>query len=93
MVPGTWKEPFHRISKLGIVEPYQFTTAEFSHNAWHWPSTLKDFKDKPNLRYLEIGVFEGRSLLWMLENILTHPSSAATAIDMFPGDLEKKFGS
>ena len=74
-------------------QPYQFTTAEFSHNAWHWPSTLKDFKDKPNLRYLEIGVFEGRSLLWMLENILTHPSSAATAIDMFPGDLEKKFRS
>jgi predicted O-methyltransferase YrrM len=74
-------------------QPYQFTADGFSSNAWHWPSTLKNFKDKPNLRYLEIGVFEGRSLLWMLENILTHPSSTATAIDMFPGDLEERFRS
>lgn len=72
-------------------QPYQFTADGFSRNAWHWPTTLNNFKDKPDLRYLEIGVFEGRSFLWMLENILTHPSSNATAIDMFPGDLESKF--
>lgn len=40
---------------------------------------------------MEIGVFEGASLLWMLENVLTDPSSRATAIDIFPGDLEEKF--
>ena len=72
-------------------KPYKFTDDGFSANAWHWPSTLASFKGKPNLQYLEIGVFEGRSLLWMLENILTDPSSRATAIDIFLGDLEDRF--
>lgn len=72
-------------------KPYKFTSDMFSVNAWHWPSTLETFKGKPNLHYLEIGVFEGASLLWMLENILTDPSSWVTAIDIFPGDLEEKF--
>jgi predicted O-methyltransferase YrrM len=47
-----------------------------------WESLLTPFAGKPNLRYLEIGVFEGRSLFWMLENILTHPTARATAIDL-----------
>jgi predicted O-methyltransferase YrrM len=71
--------------------PYKFTRDTFSANAWHWPSTLGSFKGKPNLNYLEIGVFEGGSLLWILENILIDPSSRATAIDIFPGDSEEKF--
>ena len=36
---------------------------------------------KPNITYLEIGVFEGASIVWMLENVLTHPSSRAVGID------------
>jgi uncharacterized protein len=35
--------------------------------------------------YLEVGVFEGRSLLWMMEHVLTHPSSHAVAIDPMYG--------
>ena len=72
---------------------------------WFWPSVdiwkrnLADFKGKPNLNYLEIGPFEGRSFYWMMDNILTHPSSKATAIDVFETstsqyyitDFEKRF--
>jgi predicted O-methyltransferase YrrM len=89
--PGTIRTVPSQIVKAQYQKPYKFTEDGFSSNAWHWSSTLKNFKDKPNLRYLEIGVYEGRSLLWMLENILIDPSSRATAIDMFPGDLEERF--
>lgn len=43
---------------------------------------MAPFAGKPKIKYLEIGVFEGRSLFWMVENILTHPSARATAIDL-----------
>lgn len=38
---------------------------------------------KPGLRYLEIGVFEGRSTVWVMENILTGPDCSAIGIDPF----------
>jgi predicted O-methyltransferase YrrM len=47
-----------------------------------WESLLAPLAGKPDLNYLEIGVFEGRSLFWMVDNILTHPNSKATAIDL-----------
>lgn len=37
-------------------------------------------KGRAGLRYLEIGPSEGRSLLWMLENVLTHPGSSAVVV-------------
>ena len=46
-----------------------------------WTTVLKEFQGKPNVSYLEIGTWEGRSLLWVLDNILTDPSSRLTAID------------
>ena len=36
------------------------------------------------LRYLEIGVFEARSSLWMFEHVLTHPDSRMVGIDAWP---------
>ncbi len=52
---------------------------------------MAPFRGKPDLHYLEIGVFEGRSVLWMLDNVLTDPSARVTAIDLFPDDLEQRF--
>ena len=40
------------------------------------------FQDKP-INYLEIGCFEGASLLYMFKNVLTHTDSKATVIDPF----------
>jgi SAM-dependent methyltransferase len=48
-----------------------------------WEKALVPYKGQPNLRYLEIGLYQGRSFLWMLENVLTHPSARATGIDPF----------
>jgi hypothetical protein len=74
-------------------KPYVFTEDWFTTRGRVplWKKTLTHLKGKPNVNYLEIGVFEGRSLIWMLENILTHPSSRATVIDTFDGAYYKNF--
>jgi predicted O-methyltransferase YrrM len=37
---------------------------------------------------LEIAGFEGRSTVWLLENVLTHPDATLTWIDTFAGGAE-----
>ncbi len=73
------------------AKEYTFTTDWFSHNIPMWKGVLGEMKGKPDLRYLEIGVWEGRSFFWVLDNILTHPSSEAVAIDIFDEEIEKRF--
>lgn len=58
-----------------------FSCDFFSSNLPIWEPLLESYRGKPGAQYLEIGVLEGRSLFWMLENIFTHPTSGATAID------------
>ncbi len=48
----------------------------------NWLKWLSEFKDKP-CRLLEIGSFEGRSIIWFFQNILTHPDCRATCMDTF----------
>ena len=74
-----------------FLEKYEFTFHEFTGNIPSWESHLKEFKGKPDIHYLEIGVLEGLSALWMIENILTHPTARMTAVDLFPLDLKKRF--
>lgn len=62
---------------------YFFTKDYVTHHETAWLKHLKSFINKPNVKYLEIGVLEGRSLLWMLHNVLTHPEARAYAIDPF----------
>lgn len=70
---------------------YTFTTNWFTYHIPNWTRVLKDMKGKPGLTYLEIGTWEGRSFFWILDNILTHPSSKAIGIDTFEGDVEQRF--
>ncbi len=62
---------------------YVFSTDWVTPHIPVWKDVLSGYRDKPNVRYLEIGVFEGRSLIWMLENILTHPTARAVCIDPY----------
>jgi methyltransferase family protein len=70
--------------------PYDFTVNWFTHNIPVWEKVLAPFKGKPDVQYLEIGVYEGRSVVWMLENILTHPTARLTGIDVFDGPYKDK---
>jgi predicted O-methyltransferase YrrM len=70
---------------------YIFTVDRFSYNIQIWTYYLKVFKNKPNLRFLEIGSFQGRSTIWLLENILTNDTSTITCIDTFEGSVNHIF--
>lgn len=73
------------------AKKYKFTADWFSRNIPTWERILDRFKGKPNIHYLEIGVFEGMSAFWMLENILTHSTAKLTCIDIFPKQIEERF--
>jgi hypothetical protein len=70
---------------------YEFTTDWFNYNVPVWEQALAPFKGQPNVSYLEVGTYEGRSILWAIENILTHPSSRLTAIDIFDGPYKERY--
>jgi predicted O-methyltransferase YrrM len=76
---------------LTQAKKYNFSINWFTVNIPSWKKNLSRFKKKSGVSYLEIGVYEGRSLIWILENILTHDASKATAIDIFRRDLEDRF--
>lgn len=62
----------------------------YSHPDWFsihipvWEQKLAHLRDK-YFRYLEIGSFEGRSLVWVLENF---PKCEAVVFDTFEGNEE-----
>jgi len=64
----------------------EFSTDWFHHNIPHWERWLSDFRGKPELRALEIGSFEGRSTIWLCENILTSATSSVDCADFFQHD-------
>lgn len=68
----------------------EFTTDWFSANIPVWEQVFLPLKDKP-LHVLEIGSYEGRSTVWMLENVLLHKDSKITCVDPYKpySDLDK----
>jgi predicted O-methyltransferase YrrM len=64
-----------------------YTKDWFTYNLSVWVRVLNTFKGKP-IQALEIGVFEGRSTVWLLENILTNPDATLNWIDTFSGSAE-----
>jgi predicted O-methyltransferase YrrM len=70
------------VSDGGYSKPYEFSNDWFSPRIPIWSKVLGPLRGKADLRYLEIGMYEGRSLLWVLENVFTHPTSRLTGIDV-----------
>lgn len=65
--------------------PYRFSSDWMSKCEADWHALLGSLKGQPEVRVLEIGSFEGRSAVWLLENVLTHPTSRLTCVDLFDG--------
>ncbi|GAB4542836.1 MAG: hypothetical protein Tsb0014_35940 [Pleurocapsa sp.] len=63
------------------LKKYQFTRDWFTHNIAIWEQHLAEFKNVPHLHILEIGSFEGMATCWLLDHILSQPSSTITCID------------
>lgn len=55
-------------------------------NFYHY---LQEFKDLPNLNFLQIGAFTGDASKWMLDNILTNSSSTLYDVDTWKGSNEQ----
>lgn len=76
------------MNKNRTESKYIFQIDWFSPFISSWEKFLSPFKEKSNLNFLEIGSFEGKSTIWLLENILTHPTDRLTCIDTFMGSAE-----
>lgn len=70
---------------------YTFSCDYFSKNIPIWDNILSRYKGKNDLRWLEIGCLEGRSSVWVLENILTSPNSKLIVCDTFVHGTEETF--
>lgn len=66
---------------------YIFTEDWFSINIPTWETLLSRFRGLA-VNALEIGSYQGRSAVWLLENILTHNDSTLTCVDTFEGSAE-----
>jgi predicted O-methyltransferase YrrM len=82
---------FERVKKQNInvvlnkikMSDFVFTQDWFTNNIPLWQKELARYKTKP-IKMLEVGTYEGRSALWAVENILTHPKSQMYCVDSFP---------
>jgi predicted O-methyltransferase YrrM len=66
-----------------------FTQDWFSRSIPSWTLILNKLSERTShLRILEVGVFEGRSTCWLLQNHCKTPESSIVAIDSFQGGIE-----
>lgn len=65
-----------------------FNTHWFDRHEPLFNKHLSHLKDKPNLNFIEIGSFEGKSACWLLDNILTHDTCHLFCCDTFSGSPE-----
>lgn len=77
-------------------QPAQYSTDWFEGQISNWRRWMAPFAARPGIRALEIGSFEGRSAVWMLENVLTGDGSRIDCIDLFEpteafGDYHQRF--
>jgi len=59
---------------------------DYSHGqALRWTKWIGHLAGKPELRFLEVGSYEGQSAIWFCRNILTHPTSHLLCVDTWRG--------
>lgn len=69
---------------------YTFTKDWFTNNIPLWNNELTKYNTRPT-KFLEVGSYEGRSAVWALENILSHPKSKIFCVDTFEHGTYKTF--
>lgn len=65
-----------------------YTVDWFGAHIPTWEAVFAQHRGLPGLTVLEIGSFQGRSAVWMLENLLTHDTSRIFCVDTFEGSDE-----
>jgi predicted O-methyltransferase YrrM len=76
---------------MGDSQDPLFTQDWFSRSIPGWRAVLDGLsKRNPSLRVLEVGVFEGRSTCWLLENFCRTAECGIVAVDSFAGGEEHR---
>lgn len=65
------------------IESFQYSRDFMTWREGRWAPLLAEFKGRSDLRLLEIGTYEGRTLIWLLQEIMNQPTCTADAIDCF----------
>lgn len=60
----------------------------FAYYQANFENQLTIYRNQPDLRFLQLGAYTGDCSLWLLENILTDPSSTLTDVDTWQGSEE-----
>ncbi len=69
----------------------EFTSDWFSRHVPLWMRYLGGLQGRP-LRVLEVGSYEGRSAVWVLQNLLRHPESQLHCVDMWDNsEVQRRF--
>jgi len=72
------------------LESKEEYTFDDSLNSWgmyhllHFMEIKGHFRGKTNLSFLEIGIYEAQSTVWLLDNVLLDPRSQIWCIDPYP---------
>lgn len=67
------------------MKDYQFTNDWFGANRALFTKHLTKFNTE-QVNVLEVGSHEGRSTVWLVDNVLGHPDSTLVAVDPFLSD-------
>ena len=60
----------------------------FTGQQYLFETLLSEFTDKPNLKFLQIGTYTGDASVWILDNVLTNPTSWLIDVDTWEGSDE-----
>lgn len=63
------------------MSTYSFTADYVTYVEPYWLQYLGELRGREACHILEIGSYEGRSAIWFLEHLLTHPTSTITCVD------------
>jgi predicted O-methyltransferase YrrM len=83
-------EPMSKFSTAVIEKPSnerQFSRDSFTANIPRWEIQLAKFAGQSDLEFLEIGSYEGRSTLWLLEHFST---AHVHCLDTFEGAVDER---
>lgn len=66
---------------------YVFSEHYFGWATNVWALALSRWRGEP-VHALEVGSFEGKSAVWLLEHVLSHPDATITCVDTWLGSVE-----
>ena len=64
-----------------LANQYYFTRDNFTYRIPLWKPLIEELIDREGVNILEIGSYQGMSSCWLLDNVLTKPSSKLVCIE------------